>query len=156
MDGGRERWLLIMKRISWRNERNWKTMNFNFLKWQNDPCLGKREIHSFHLNLLRRTVFPVIVKPSKSQPNCQLLFLISGDKRLPLNHRQKIFPNGTLIITDPDRRYDEGKYTCFVTGSYDPKDNKVASSSTFLSILGKNSLQRYSCSNHSLHPSQCF
>ncbi|GFV04280.1 down syndrome cell adhesion molecule-like protein Dscam2 [Trichonephila clavipes] len=37
----------------------------------------------------------------------------SRDSRnLPQNHRQQVFPNGTLIIREVNKKADEGKYTC--------------------------------------------
>ncbi|XP_065292521.2 cell adhesion molecule Dscam1-like isoform X2 [Dermacentor albipictus] len=37
-------------------------------------------------------------------------------RRLPLNQRQTVFPNGTLQIQGTDREHDQGEYTCTVHG----------------------------------------
>ncbi|KAK8757308.1 hypothetical protein V5799_005060, partial [Amblyomma americanum] len=37
-------------------------------------------------------------------------------RRLPLNQRQSVFPNGTLQIQGTDREHDQGQYTCTVHG----------------------------------------
>ncbi|KAH7953422.1 hypothetical protein HPB49_008090 [Dermacentor silvarum] len=37
-------------------------------------------------------------------------------RRLPLNQRQMVFPNGTLQIQNIDREHDQGQYTCTVHG----------------------------------------
>ncbi|KAK8763992.1 hypothetical protein V5799_033399 [Amblyomma americanum] len=37
-------------------------------------------------------------------------------RRLPLNQRQVVFPNGTLQIHTTDREHDQGQYTCTVHG----------------------------------------
>lgn len=36
----------------------------------------------------------------------------TGEKRLPTNHRQTVYPNGTLIIRDITKEGDEGQYSC--------------------------------------------
>lgn len=41
----------------------------------------------------------------------------TDNQRLPLNHRHKIYPNGTLTVTDVERAADEGKYTCTALGA---------------------------------------
>lgn len=49
--------------------------------------------------------------------NCLVSHCLSVDnQRLPLNHRHKIYPNGTLTVTDVERAADEGKYTCTALG----------------------------------------
>ncbi|KAL3246328.1 hypothetical protein MRX96_057724 [Rhipicephalus microplus] len=37
-------------------------------------------------------------------------------RRLPLNQRQMVYPNGTLEIHNMDREHDQGQYTCTVHG----------------------------------------
>lgn len=54
------------------------------------------------------------------------------DVRLPYNHRQKVFPNGTLIVMDVERPSDEGRYKCVATG----KDGKFAQSSLSVAVIG--------------------
>jgi len=53
--------------------------------------------------------------------------------RLPYNHRQKVFPNGTLLVADVERLSDEGKYKCVATG----KDGKFSSNSLAVNVLSK-------------------
>lgn len=38
-------------------------------------------------------------------------FILDG-QTLPLNRRQKVFPNGTLIVEQTQRAEDAGTYTC--------------------------------------------
>ena len=37
---------------------------------------------------------------------------VLGASRLPINRRQEVFPNGTLIIQDVQRGIDDGVYKC--------------------------------------------
>lgn len=53
--------------------------------------------------------------------------------RLPFNHRQKVYPNGTLVVTDVEREADEGKYKCIAIG----KEGKLAQNSLFVNVQGK-------------------
>jgi len=61
-------------------------------------------------------------------------FFIPDGIALPFNHRQKVFPNGTLIVHDLERSTDEGKYTCIARQN---KDGKSASRSFHVRIAGK-------------------
>lgn len=54
----------------------------------------------------------------------------SDSHRLPLNHRQKIFPNGTLSISDVERSADEGRYTCTAVADSDSSARPSASPAT--------------------------
>lgn len=55
------------------------------------------------------------------------------DVRLPYNHRQKVYPNGTLTVTDVERSSDEGRYKCVAVG----KEAKVAHNSMFVAVFGE-------------------
>lgn len=44
--------------------------------------------------------------------NINVFYLIIGASRLPINRRQEVFPNGTLIIQDVQRGIDDGVYKC--------------------------------------------
>lgn len=44
--------------------------------------------------------------------NIYVFYLIIGASRLPINRRQEVFPNGTLIIQDVQRGIDDGVYKC--------------------------------------------
>lgn len=37
---------------------------------------------------------------------------MTGGRELPLNERNKVFENGTLLIIDAHRELDEGTYVC--------------------------------------------
>lgn len=39
-------------------------------------------------------------------------FLILENRALPINRKQKVFPNGTLIIENVERTSDQATYTC--------------------------------------------
>lgn len=41
-----------------------------------------------------------------------ILFCFAGGRVLPVNRRQQVFPNGTLIIENVQRSLDQGSYTC--------------------------------------------
>lgn len=53
--------------------------------------------------------------------------------KLPFNHRQKVYPNGTLMIYQVERDHDEGLYTCLAKGKQGP----IAKNSLFVSVLGE-------------------
>lgn len=40
------------------------------------------------------------------------LLVFADGQTLPLNRRQKVFPNGTLIVEQTQRGEDAGTYTC--------------------------------------------
>lgn len=62
-------------------------------------------------------------------PNYELSKFLSsrviGNQRLPFNHRQKVFPNGTLILTEVDRDNDQGSYKCTAIGGSGVTDNNI-------------------------------
>ena len=62
------------------------------------------------------------------------LFYLDG-KQLPWNHRQKVYPNGTLVTFPLQRRQDEGRYVCTARGS-DARAGQ-ASGEVNIRILGK-------------------
>ena len=37
---------------------------------------------------------------------------VSDGRQLPINRKQKVFPNGTLIIENVERLSDQATYTC--------------------------------------------
>lgn len=52
-------------------------------------------------------------------PNKQLLIRfrivntnVADSRQLPINRKQKVFPNGTLIIENVERSSDQATYTC--------------------------------------------
>lgn len=50
----------------------------------------------------------------------------TGNQKLPFNHRQKVFPNGTLILTEVDRDHDQGSYKCTAVGGSGVTDNSIS------------------------------
>lgn len=42
---------------------------------------------------------------------------ISDNRALPINRKQKVFPNGTLIIENVERNSDQATYTCVAKNS---------------------------------------
>lgn len=43
---------------------------------------------------------------------CCVLFSSADNRRIPYNHRQRSFPNGSLLIDVLDKRTDSGEYKC--------------------------------------------
>lgn len=40
------------------------------------------------------------------------MFSSADNRALPINRKQKVFPNGTLIIENVERNSDQATYTC--------------------------------------------
>lgn len=38
--------------------------------------------------------------------------MVADNRQLPINRKQKVFPNGTLIIENVERSSDQATYTC--------------------------------------------
>ncbi|KFM74848.1 Down syndrome cell adhesion molecule-like protein Dscam2, partial [Stegodyphus mimosarum] len=56
----------------------------------------------------------------------------SRDSRLlPQNHRQQVFPNGTLIVKEVNKKADEGKYTC----AAENKEGDRAQKDVFVQVM---------------------
>lgn len=53
--------------------------------------------------------------------------------KLPLNHRQKLFPNGTLVINELNEISDRGQYSCQAKNL----DGQLAKSDVHITIKGK-------------------
>jgi len=66
--------------------------------------------------------------------------LYTDNQRLPFNHRQKVYPNGTFILTDVDKHTDQGIYKC---QAYN-KDGKTASSILSLQVLIRPEIEPFS------------
>ena len=60
------------------------------------------------------------------------IFSLDGT-RLPVDHRQVAFRNGTLMIRDVQRTQDAGKYRCVVSNS----DRRSASRDLEVIVLGE-------------------
>lgn len=54
-------------------------------------------------------------------------------RRLPQNHRQKVFSNGSLIISDVQRSSDWGRYECVVFN----EEGHSARKDLFVNVMGK-------------------
>lgn len=59
---------------------------------------------------------------------------MSDGVRLPYNHRQKVFPNGTLSVIELERVTDQGVYTCIARTRDDARSS--AKTSFSLKVLG--------------------
>ncbi|KAI1289730.1 Down syndrome cell adhesion molecule -like protein [Halotydeus destructor] len=59
--------------------------------------------------------------------------------RLPYNHRQKSFANGTLVIADIQRSSDEGNYKCIAIG----KDESLASNTVQVQVLVRPAVEQF-------------
>jgi hypothetical protein len=46
-----------------------------------------------------------------------MFFAVSDGRVLPINRKQKVFPNGTLIIENVERQSDQATYTCVARNS---------------------------------------
>lgn len=69
--------------------------------------------------------------------------LHADNQRLPFNHRQKVYPNGTFILTEVEKNTDEGLYKCQANGR-DGKEIKSASSSLSLQVLIRPEIEPFS------------
>ncbi|XP_073994425.1 cell adhesion molecule Dscam2-like isoform X3 [Rhodnius prolixus] len=68
--------------------------------------------------------------PAAGYPIDQISWEKDG-KRLPLNRRQRIYPNGTLHITNVEHEQDRGSYRCSVQN----KQGKAASQVLHMSVI---------------------
>ncbi|KAI2811059.1 hypothetical protein BLOT_002229 [Blomia tropicalis] len=73
--------------------------------------------------------------------------------RLPYNHRQKVFPNGTLTVNELERVTDEGLYTCIARTQDDPRSS--AKTSFSLKVLVRPVIEPFKFPK-SLHQSQRY
>lgn len=71
--------------------------------------------------------------------------------RLPYNHRQKVFNNGTLFVHDVERATDEGRYTCTAKNS----QGQWQSNGVYIRVLVKPVLVPFTFPA-SLHQGQLF
>lgn len=65
--------------------------------------------------------------------NNGLMFTFAGNTRLPINHRQRVSSNGTLVLSAVDPVYDEGVYSC------DARDSNGHGSrqSVYIHVMGR-------------------
>lgn len=76
--------------------------------------------------------------------------LATDKQRLPFNHRQKVYPNGTLLLAQVDRALDQGSYTCVALSPSSNGKNGMASSTLHLSVQMKPVIDPFTFSK-SLH-----
>lgn len=69
---------------------------------------------------------------NKNVSHIACLYLSTEGQTLPLNRRQKVFPNGTLIVEQTQRGEDAGTYTCQATN----RQRHVARRDVEVQILG--------------------
>ena len=62
-----------------------------------------------------------------------ILFVVIDGRQLPFNDRQIVFPNGTLVISDVQRKEDAAKYTCNARND----EGYSARSDLDVSVMGK-------------------
>ena len=79
----------------------------------------------------------------------------SDKQRLPFNHRQKVYPNGTLLLVEVDRILDEGSYTCVALAPGSNGKNGIASSTLHLSVQMKPVIDPFTFSK-TLHEGQRY
>ncbi|XP_074595893.1 cell adhesion molecule Dscam1-like isoform X2 [Brevipalpus obovatus] len=63
-----------------------------------------------------------------------------GNRQLPLNRRQTVYPNGTLIVQNVARDEDEGEYKCLIRD----KDGRTAERSAHIRVLVAPSIMPFS------------
>lgn len=66
------------------------------------------------------------------------MFFIGG-KSLPVNHAQKVFPNGTLVVENVQPGADAGQYTCIARN----KQGQSARKTVNVKVSGLFLLSRY-------------
>jgi hypothetical protein len=64
---------------------------------------------------------------------CYIIFVVADGRQLPFNDRQIVFPNGTLVISDVQRKEDAAKYTCNARND----EGYSARSDLDVSVMGK-------------------
>lgn len=57
----------------------------------------------------------------------------SDNRALPINRKQKVFPNGTLIIENVERNSDQATYTCVAKNA----EGYSARGSLEVQVMGK-------------------
>lgn len=64
-----------------------------------------------------------------------LLYLLPplDNRALPINRKQKVFPNGTLIIENVERNSDQASYTCVAKNT----EGFIARGAIEIEVMGK-------------------
>lgn len=60
-------------------------------------------------------------------------YFSSDNRALPINRKQKVFPNGTLIIENVERNSDQATYTCVAKNA----EGYSARGSLEVQVMGK-------------------
>lgn len=63
----------------------------------------------------------------------EICFAIVDNRQLPINRKQKVFPNGTLIIENVERNSDQATYTCVAKNS----EGYTARGTLEVAVMGK-------------------
>ncbi|RWS28200.1 Down syndrome cell adhesion molecule-like protein [Leptotrombidium deliense] len=85
----------------------------------------------------------VIIHCSYSGYPTKSISWIRDGRRLPQNHRQKVFTNGTLVISDVERNSDAGKYECNVQN----EEGRIAKRDVFINVIVSPVVEPFSFSN---------
>lgn len=64
---------------------------------------------------------------------CLMEYLFPDNRALPINRKQKVFPNGTLIIENVERNSDQATYTCVAKN----QEGYSARGSLEVQVMGK-------------------
>lgn len=59
------------------------------------------------------------------------------NRALPINRKQKVFPNGTLIIENVERNSDQASYTCVAKNA----EGFIARGAIEIEVMGKLTIQ---------------
>jgi hypothetical protein len=65
--------------------------------------------------------------------NNSLISFLTDNRQLPINRKQKVFPNGTLIIENVERSSDQATYTCVAKNS----EGYAARGTLEVQVMGK-------------------
>lgn len=72
--------------------------------------------------------------------------MFTDNRALPINRKQKVFPNGTLIIENVERNSDQATYTCVAKNA----EGYSARGALEVQVMGKDFffIQLYSLVHH--------
>ncbi|XP_015786890.1 Down syndrome cell adhesion molecule-like protein Dscam2 isoform X1 [Tetranychus urticae] len=74
---------------------------------------------------------PIYINCPYSVYRLSTLSWFKGDRQLPINRRQTVYPNGTLVVHNVFRQEDEGEYKCLV----EDKDGRSAERRVSVRVL---------------------
>ncbi|GFW88084.1 hypothetical protein TNCV_217561 [Trichonephila clavipes] len=73
-----------------------------------------------------------VTKPRRMTRKFIPILILTDGVRLPDNHRQTVYPNGTLFVRQVERTIDEGRYTCTIRN----KEGESARGSLYITVRG--------------------